>query len=89
VGGSDVDELFVGFWSRPNSNEVLLLSELVVRETELQHVQYILAQRGFTVSAVHNHWLLDEPRLYYVHIQAVGQAVSMARAFAAVWMSLM
>ncbi len=38
-----------------------------------------LRKRGLIVTAVHNHWLFDNPRLMYMHWENVGNPVQFAR----------
>nr|WP_326161080.1 DUF1259 domain-containing protein [Neobacillus niacini] len=38
-----------------------------------------LRKRGIIVTAVHNHWLFDNPRLMYIHWENVGDPFEFAR----------
>ena len=45
----------------------LNLGETVVLQKEINPLMTALRKRGIIVTAVHNHWLFDEPRLMYMH----------------------
>ncbi len=42
-----------------------------------------LRQNGFEVVSVHNHMLYEQPRLFYMHYWATGDAVTLARGLRA------
>lgn len=46
---------------------------------EVQHVLAALHRGGVSIIELHNHGLDDEPRLFFVHFWAVGDAVQIAR----------
>lgn len=48
-------------------NNGLNLGESVVLQKEINPFMSALRRRGFIVTAVHNHWLFDKPRLMYMH----------------------
>jgi len=50
---------------------------------EVQHVLAALRRGGITVVSLHNHALDDNPRLFYTHFWATGDAVTLAKALRA------
>lgn len=54
-----------------NNKRTLNLGEAVLRQREANTVMRVLRNRGITVTALHNHWLFERPRLMYMHWQAV------------------
>jgi hypothetical protein len=50
----------------------LNLGETVILQKEINPFISALRRRGITVTAVHNHWLFDEPRLMYMHWEHIG-----------------
>ncbi|THE13006.1 DUF1259 domain-containing protein [Bacillus timonensis] len=50
----------------------LNLGESVVLQREINPFMRELQKRGLIVTAVHNHWLFDEPRLMYMHWENAG-----------------
>lgn len=49
----------------------LNLGEAVLRQREVNIVMKELRNRGIIVTALHNHWLFERPRLMYMHWEAV------------------
>ena len=50
----------------------LNLGESVVLQKEINPLISALRKRGIIVTAVHNHWLFEKPRLMYMHWENVG-----------------
>ena len=38
-----------------------------------------LREHGIIVTATHNHWLFDQPRLMYMHFESIDQPLDFAR----------
>lgn len=61
------------------NGKTLNLGETVILQNEINPFLTELRKRGLTVTAVHNHWLFDNPRLMYMHWENVGDPVRFAR----------
>ncbi|WP_059006154.1 DUF1259 domain-containing protein [Streptomyces specialis] len=48
--------------------------------SEVQDVLVALRKNGINLVTLHNHGLMDEPRLFFFHLWAVGDAVKIAKA---------
>lgn len=55
-----------------------LTAEFALLEKEINPVISRVRQAGFTVSALHNHWLYERPRILYLHFQATGDPATLA-----------
>lgn len=55
-------------------NNGLNLGESVVRQRELNPFISALRKRGLIVTAFHNHWLFENPRLMYIHWENVDMS---------------
>lgn len=64
-------------------NETLNLAELVFLQEEVNpFLQAIKKSDYIKVSAIHNHWLFDKPRLIYVHLESIQNPVEFAKEVA-------
>ncbi|MBM7653294.1 DUF1259 domain-containing protein [Neobacillus cucumis] len=61
------------------NGKTLNLGETVILQEEINPFLSALRKRGLIVTAVHNHWLFDEPRLMYMHWENVGDPVEFAK----------
>jgi len=59
--------------------KTLNLGETVILQEEINPFLSALRARGLIVTAVHNHWLFDNPRLMYMHWENVGDPVKFAK----------
>nr|WP_237389730.1 DUF1259 domain-containing protein [Bacillus sp. USDA818B3_A] len=55
-------------------NNGLNLGESVLLQREVNPMLDALRKRGLIVTAFHNHWLFEEPRLMYMHWENVGMS---------------
>ncbi|WP_458414584.1 DUF1259 domain-containing protein [Schinkia sp. CFF1] len=58
--------------------KTLNLGETVILQKEINPFLSALRARGIIVTALHNHWLFDDPRLMYMHWENVGDPVEFA-----------
>ncbi len=57
-----------------------LSGDLALVASEVHRALGALRRAGVNLVELHNHGLMDEPRLFFVHFWAVGDAVELARA---------
>jgi hypothetical protein len=55
-----------------------ITGDFVLRAAEVNPALRALQQHGIDVTAVHNHMLDEEPRLFFMHFWAVGDAAQLA-----------
>ena len=58
----------------------VVMGDLVLTENEVTPVLSKLQQGGVDATALHNHVLNESPRVMYMHIHAMGDAVAIAKA---------
>ncbi|MBB6691079.1 DUF1259 domain-containing protein [Cohnella xylanilytica] len=61
------------------SGRALCLGETAVHQNQVNRLMSNLRKRGIKVTAVHNHWLKENPRLMYMHWEAIMNPVVFAR----------
>jgi hypothetical protein len=62
-----------------NEGKALCLGETVILQEEINPFMSKLREHGIIVTAVHNHWLFDNPRLMYMHFETIDEPLSFAR----------
>jgi uncharacterized protein DUF1259 len=60
-----------------------ITGDFVLLDREVNLVARTLRQHGVDVTAIHNHGLLDTPRLFYMHFWAVDEPGKLATALKA------
>ena len=57
----------------------VMMGDLVLLENEVNPVMSALLNNGLDVTALHNHFFYDQPRMYYMHVHGHGSAMDLAR----------
>jgi hypothetical protein len=69
---------WVAMTKATDGNQVLM-GDLVLLQDEVNPVMSALLDNGFDVTALHNHFFWDEPRMFYMHVHGHGSAADLAR----------
>ena len=57
----------------------VMMGDLVLLQEEVNPVMSALLDNGLEVSALHNHFFYEEPRIFYMHVHGHGKAEELAR----------
>lgn len=66
------------FESIDRRGRALNLGETVILQSEINPFITELRKRGIMVTALHNHWLFETPRLMFIHFQSVENPIIFA-----------
>src|SRR6266850_5139259 len=56
----------------------VMMGDLVLTDDEVNPVMSALLTNGLDVTALHNHFFFDAPRIYYMHVHGHGSAADLA-----------
>lgn len=65
-----------------DSDNSLITGELVLNEGEVPNMVEAVSRAGIIVSAVHNNWIVEYPRLMYINIMAIANPVNFSNNLA-------
>lgn len=57
----------------------VMMGDLVLLEDEVNPVMSALLDNGLSVTAIHNHFFFESPRIFYMHVHGHGKAADLAR----------
>ena len=57
----------------------VMMGDLVLLEDEVNPVMSALLDNGLEVTAVHNHFFFESPRIFYMHVHGHGKAADLAK----------
>lgn len=60
--------------------EAMIMGDLVLLEHEVNPVLSIALDNGIEITALHNHFFFDNPKVYFMHIGGEGNTKDLARA---------
>ena len=58
----------------------VLMGDLVLTQDEVNPVMSALLDHGIEVTALHNHFFFEEPRLFYMHVHGHGETMNLAHS---------
>lgn len=57
----------------------VMMGDLVLTEDEVNPVMSAVLQNGLDVTALHNHFFWEQPRIFYMHVHGMGTAADLSR----------
>src|SRR5213596_2369435 len=64
--------------TKGDGGEEVVMGDLVLTQDEVNPVMSSLLEHGFEVTALHNHFFWEDPRVFFMHIHGHGKAVDLA-----------
>jgi hypothetical protein len=64
--------------TKGDGGEEIVMGDLVLTQEEVNPVMSALLDHGLEVTALHNHFFWDEPRVFFMHIHGHGKALDLA-----------
>ncbi|MGX5819228.1 DUF1259 domain-containing protein [Chitinophaga lutea] len=76
----------LGTWAcfTPCADSAMVMGDIVLTETDLAPVQQEVIRQGFSITAIHNHFVRNHPNVVYMHIDGKGRAESLAGSVKAI-----
>jgi hypothetical protein len=74
-----VNPQFFSFENLDSQGNALNLGETVLLQEEVNPLLTELRKRNILVTAIHNHWLFEQPRAMYMHFESVEPPLEFAR----------
>lgn len=77
----------LGSWTAftPCGDSVMAMGDIIVTETDLAPVQQEVIRQGFTITAIHNHFVRNHPNVMYMHIDGRGKVEKVAASAKAIF----
>ena len=72
-------------FSPAKDNRLMLMGDTVLLQDEVNPAMSAAFDAGLEVTALHNHFFFDEPKVYFMHIGGTGDAQKLAKGVKAVW----
>ena len=83
-------ELGLGAWAAftKAGDHVMVMGDMVLLEDQVNTVMSVALDNGLEVTALHNHFLWDSPRIMFMHIGGIGDELTLAMAVGQVFSKL-
>src|SRR5947207_3129180 len=73
----------LGTWAaftKGSNTEAMVMGDTVLFEDEVHPAMSVALENGLSVTALHNHFLFDHPKVYFMHIEGQGATEELAAA---------
>jgi len=72
----------LGTWAafKGESDKAIVMGDTVLFEDEVNPVMSVALDNGLSVTALHNHFFFDQPKVYFMHIEGRGEVDKLATA---------
>jgi hypothetical protein len=72
-------------FTEQKAGDVMVMGDTVLFQDEVNPVMTVALDSGLSVTALHNHFFFDEPKVYFMHISGAGDGANLATAVRKVW----
>jgi hypothetical protein len=72
-------------FTEQKEGDVMVMGDTVLFQDEVNSVMSVALDNGLAVTALHNHFFYDEPKVYFMHISGMGEADKLAAAVRKMW----
>lgn len=59
--------------------ESMIMGDIALREEEVNPVMSVALEHGIEITALHNHFFFDNPKIYFMHINGEGKTKELAQ----------
>lgn len=66
-----------------DGKSAVLMSDTVLLEEEVNPLITAAQANGLEISAIHNHFFYEQPRIFYMHLHGMGDVAGLAKSYAA------
>lgn len=73
---------WVSFKKSVDGKSAMIMGDTVLLQEEVNPLISAAQANGLEVSAIHNHFFYEEPRIFYMHIQGMGSIADLAKRYA-------
>src|SRR6266478_8174497 len=65
--------------SKGSDGADVMMGDLVLTQEEVNPVMSAMLENGIDVTALHNHFFWDDPRVYFMHVHGMGKAADLTK----------
>jgi len=73
---------WVSFKKSVDGKSAMIMGDTVLLQEEVNPLISAAQANGLEISAIHNHFFYEEPRIFYMHIQGMGSVADLAKRYA-------
>jgi hypothetical protein len=77
----------LGSWAAfsPCGDSAMVMGDIILTETDLKPVQQEVIKQGFSITAIHNHFVRNHPNVMYMHIDRSSDITTLSNGVKAIF----
>lgn len=77
----------LGSWAAftPCGDSAMVMGDIILTETDLKPVQQEVIKQGFSITAIHNHFVRNRPGVIFMHIDRTGDITTLSNGVKAIF----
>jgi hypothetical protein len=77
----------LGSWAAftPCGDSAMVMGDIILTETDLKPVQQEVIRQGFSITAIHNHFVRNRPNVMYMHIDRSADITTLSNGVKAIF----
>lgn len=77
----------LGSWAAftPCGDTAMVMGDIILTEKDLQPVQREVIKQGFSITAIHNHFVRNHPNVMYMHVDGKGKVEQLSSGVKAIF----
>src|SRR5689334_4566157 len=77
----------LGSWAAftPCGDTAMVMGDIILTETDLKPVQAEVIRQGFSITAIHNHFVRNRPNVMYMHIDRTADITTLSNGVKAIF----
>jgi hypothetical protein len=77
----------LGSWAAftPCGDSAMVMGDIILTETDLKPVQQEVIRQGFSITAIHNHFVRNRPNVVYMHIDRSADITTLSNGVKAIF----
>jgi hypothetical protein len=77
----------LGSWAAftPCGDSTMVMGDIILTETDLKPLQQEVIRQGFSITAIHNHFVRNSPNVLYMHIDGRGKTEQLSASVKAIF----
>ncbi len=77
----------LGSWAAftPCGDSAMVMGDIIITETDLKPVQQEVIRQGFSITAIHNHFVRNRPNVMYMHIDRSADVKTLSEGVKAIF----
>ncbi len=82
-----IPQMGLGSWAAftPCGDSAMVMGDIILSETDVKPVQQEVIRQGFSITAIHNHFVRNHPNVLYMHLDRTADITTLSKGIKAIF----